>query len=145
MLKHNDENFEVYPVDKLVAIMHTKEDADRAVEQLIKSGFKEETIDESYGKEGLMFLDPDAEQHGLLNGMIRQLQMSSMKEVFDYVKRIKTGLEHGHVVLTVPAKDDLEIEKAGKIVQRNNADDARFYGKDKVETIVDDGANLKLA
>jgi len=136
MLKHEDANFEVYPVDKVVAIMHTKEDADKAVAQLIKNGFNEDSIDESYGKEGLMFLDPDAEQHGMLNSIIRQWQITSIKEVFDYVVRIKNSLKQGHVVLTFPAKGKEELSMASSIVQANHADDARYYGKNEVETLI---------
>ena len=135
MLKHTDENFQVYPTNRVVAIVDSRKDADGAVSALIDKGFDHSQIDESYGKEGMMFLDPDGEQHGLLNLMIRRWQQLSEGEVHDYVERIKTSLKKGQTIVSVPAKTDADIDIVSKIMHTHHAEDIRYYGQDEIKNL----------
>ncbi|HIG89128.1 hypothetical protein [Candidatus Thioglobus sp.] len=133
MLAHTKQNFETYPTNRIVAIIDTKMEADEACCDLINAGFDDSQIDESVGSEGLKFLDPDGRNHGFLTKVVRTWQRVAQGEELAYLKRIKTSLKEGHVVLSVPALTDVARNKVTEILQSHRAENIRFYGRFHVE------------
>jgi len=135
MLRHTDKNFQIYPTQRVVAMINDKSDADEAVLDLISEGFNEKLIDESFGEEGVSFLDPDGINHGIINRIIRKWQLISHGEEFDYIKRVKKNLNAGHTVVSIPATDTKDRLLISTIMRNHNAKDIRYYGFTHVENL----------
>ena len=135
MLAHTKQNFETYPTNRIVAIVDSKMEADEVCCELMDAGFDNSLIDESVGKEGLNFLDPDGRSHGLMTKLIRKWQFVAQGEEYKYLKRIKDGLKEGHVVVSVPALTETARNKATKILRSHHAEAIRFYGRFYVERL----------
>lgn len=133
MLAHTKKNFETYPTNRIVAVVDSKMEADEVCCELMDAGFDNSQIDESVGKEGLNFLDPDGRHHGLLTKLIRTWQLAAQGEESKYLKRIKQNLKEGHTIISVPALSQKAKEKAAKILRSHQAEDIRFYGRFHVE------------
>jgi GNAT superfamily N-acetyltransferase len=135
MLVHNKKNFETYPTNRIVAIVDSKMEADEVCCELMDAGFDHSQIDESVGKEGLKFLDPDGRSHGLMTRLIRQWQVAAQGEEYKYLKLIKQGLKEGHTIVSVPALSKTARKKAAEILRSHHAEAIRFYGRFHVERL----------
>ena len=135
MLEHNDSNFEIFPTHKVVAFFDDKSKADKAIADLVVAGFKDDVIDESIGEEGLRFLDPDAEHHGLLSKVIRIWHKLAQGEELAYIKRIKTELTAGHVLVSVPVLSKDNCHKVADILKNQQGRYIRYYGIFHVENL----------
>lgn len=135
MLKHIYKNFETYPTNRVVAMIDSKSEADTTVSDLLKAGFDDKAIDESVGREGLMFLDPDGTEHGFVNKMIRKWQVLAQGEESGCLDRVRHNLTHGHAVVSVPASTDDERNKESDIMHKHHASDIRYYAPMYVEVL----------
>lgn len=135
MLKHVYKNFETYPTNRVVAMIDSKKEADATVSDLLNAGFDDRMIDESVGKEGLLFLDPDGTEHGFINKMIRKWQVLAQGEENKYLNRVRDNLTHGHAVVSVPALTEAARAKASDIMHQHSASDIRYYGNLYVENL----------
>jgi len=135
MLKHVYKNFETYPTHRVVAMIDSKMEAEATVSELIDAGFDSNTIDESMGTEGMLFLDPDGTEHGLINKLIRKWQVLAQGEENKYINRVRDNLQHGHAVVSVPALSQSLRSRAAGIMHRHHASDVRYYGHLYVENL----------
>ena len=135
MLAHIKQNFETYPTNRIVAIVDSKMEADEVCCELMDAGFDSADIDESVGKEGLQFLDPDGRNHGLMTKLIRKWQFIAQGEELKYLNRIKKGLKEGHAVMSVPALTESARGKVAKILRSHHAKGIRYYGRFYVENL----------
>ncbi len=135
MLAHTKKNFETYPTNRVVAIVDSKMEADQVCCELMNAGFDSVDIDESVGKEGLQFLDPDGLSHGLMTKLIRKWQFIAQGEELKYLKRIKKGLKEGHAIVSVPALTESARTKVAKILRSHHAEGIRYYGHFYVENL----------
>lgn len=135
MLKHVNKNFETYPTHRVVAMIDSKMEADATVSDLMSAGFDDNMIDESIGRDGLQFLDPDGTEHGFINKMIRKWQVLAQGEESGYLNRVRDNLDHGHAVVSVPALTESARKKASDIMHKHHASDVRYYGQLYVENL----------
>lgn len=135
MLAHTQKNFQSYPTNRVVAMIDTKKHADDAVKELVEIGVKEELIDESYGLDGMVFLDPYGINHGTVNNLIRKWQMVGDNIVHDYVDDIIKNLEIGMVVVSAPVDASHLKEDVGDVLMKNHAVEVKFYAKDHMENL----------
>ena len=133
MMAHTKKNFETYPTNRIVAIIDTKMEADEVCCELMDAGFKNSQIDESFGEDGLKFLDPDGCHHGLMTKLIRAWQFAAQGQESKYLNRVKKHLKDGHAIISVPALSEKAKNKAAKILRTHNAVEIRFYGRFHVE------------
>ena len=135
MLKHDDAHFSVYPTNRVVGFFDARVNADKAVSALKATGFDDDDIDESFGEDGLHFLDPDGEHHGVWGKLVRTWQNfanGSEKKLFDLI-RIELG--KGHVLVSAPVETEEERYAVGQILKDNSAHDIRYYGRLVVEDL----------
>ena len=135
MLAHTKKNFETYPTNRVVAIIDSKMEADEVCCELLQAGFDSADIDQSFGKEGLKFLDPDGRSHGLMTKLIRKWQFIAQGEELKYLNRIKKGLKAGHAIVSVPALTESARTKVAGILRSHHAEGIRFYGHFYVENL----------
>jgi len=135
MLAHTKQNFETYPTNRIVAIVDSKMEADEVCCELMDAGFDSADIDESVGKEGLQFLDPDGQNHGLMTKLIRKWQFAAQGEEFKYLELIKKGLKEGHTIVSIPALTESARGKVAKILKSHHAEGIRYYGRFHVENL----------
>ncbi|HIM58002.1 MAG TPA: hypothetical protein EYJ00_01585 [Gammaproteobacteria bacterium] len=140
MLAHTKQNFETYPTNRVVAIVDSKMEADEVCCELMNAGFDGADIDEAVGKEGLQFLDPDGQNHGLITKIIRKWQFIAQGEESKYLKRVKKGLIEGHTIVSISALTDSARSKAAEILRSHHAKSIRYYGHFYVENL-DNSAN----
>lgn len=133
MLSHTKENFQTYPINRVVAIVDTKSEADKVVSDLIRAGFDESQIDASVGVDGLKFLDPEGRSHGMMTKLVRVWQKFAQGEEANYLKRMKNGLSAGRAVVSVPALTEEARCEVTRILQAHHAEFIRFYGRFYVE------------
>ena len=138
MLKHDNAHFSTYPTKRVVAFIDERGKADKAVIALEKLGFDSDEIDESFGEDGLHFLDPDAQYHGLWPKIVRQWQNLANGEEKKLFDLIRSELNQGHVLVSVPAPDEASRQHAKTIFQKHGAHDIRYYGQLIVEDLIDE-------
>jgi len=133
VLAHTKENFYAYPTHRVVAVVDTKIEADEVVSELIGAGFDDSQIDESFGADGLAFLDPDGTKHGALTKLVRKWQHIAQGEEHAYLERIKKNLKLGHAIVSVPALNKTARTKVANILHAHHATSIRYYGRLHVE------------
>ena len=135
MLKHDNAHFTVYPTNRVVAFLDQRDKADAAVESLRKNGFDDNEIDESFGEEGLHFIDPDGEHHGLWAKFVRGWQNLAQGEEKAFFDLVKDELTQGHVLVSVPVETEDQRYQAGQLLKDCGAHDIRYYGRLVIEDL----------
>ena len=135
MLRHIDKNFQTYPSNRIVAMIDSKLNADAVVSDLIFAGFNDKLIDESVGKDGMDFLDPDGTKHGFITKMIRKWQYVAQGEELKYLNRARDHLKNGHAIVSVPVSSKDTRLMASDIMHSHHATDVRYYGQFYVENL----------
>ncbi|MGE4570001.1 MAG: hypothetical protein AAEF72_01530 [Gammaproteobacteria bacterium] len=133
MLAHTKENFYAYPTHRVVGVVDTKNEADVVVSELIDAGFDDSQIDESIGDDGLAFLDPVGDKHGLWTKLIRKWQHLAQGEEHKYLERVEKDLKEGHAIISVPTLNKVAREKVANILRAHHAKSIRYYGRLYVE------------
>lgn len=134
-LAHNDKNFYVLPHHRVVAFYDSRNLADKAVAALVKAGFEDDLIDEAVGKEGLRFLDPDAEHHGFITKVIRLWQRLAQGEEAAYLDRVKKELTAGHVLVSTPVMTNEACHQVADVLADCGGKHIRYYGLFHVENL----------
>ncbi len=135
MLSHDDRYFSVYPTNRVVGFIDRKERADEAIKALKQAGIAEYEIDESFGEDGLHFLDPDGKYHGTWTKIVRTWQALAQGEEKRLFDLVRDELGAGHVLVSAPASNENERVRIASILKKHSAHDVRYYGRFVVEDL----------
>ncbi len=123
----------IYPTNRIIGIIDSKEDVDNAVKSLQEAGFAEDAIVVFTGEEIVKQIDLGGEHHGPKWRIIRALQhLGEEGEIFD---RFKEAMLAGHYTISVPGKELETRGEAKKILKEHKAYDLHFFGKGAVEDL----------
>ena len=104
----------IYPTNRIIGIINSKEDVDKAVESLRAAGFAEDVIVVFTGEEIAKKII-DGKDQGPKWRIIRALQhLGEEGEIFD---RFKEAMLAGYYTISAPGKEPATREQAKKILK----------------------------
>lgn len=132
--RRDDEPFLRYPMNRVVGIIDSDEQAMDAVQALTAAGFPEEDINVLCGPEGARRLDATGRNHGPLARLIRLAQnLSDMGN--ESLRRHDEALNAGHFVVAIVAPAAEQREQARRILKAHGGHFINFYDRLVVETL----------
>jgi len=132
----NQNEFTTYPAHRVCAIVDTDMDARSAMDELLRSGIKEDQIDIFYGSEGIEVLDAEGEHHGLEAKIAKKIR--GYGDVENEALRIyETAMGDGGYVFEVLAETDEEKESIHRILALNNAHQINYFGTWHIEAMTE--------
>jgi hypothetical protein len=118
--------------DSVVAFLDGPDQAEAAMEQLVRDGFDGERIYVLCGPKGAQRLDVSGAHHGLRGRVYRLLEwMSDEKGI---LFRARDHLEAGGLVMSVPADEDHKAD-AARILGAHGAHGMAHFGRDHWEPL----------
>ena len=132
--KNNQNDFATYPVNRVCAIIDTDMDARSAMDELLRSGVREDQIDIFYGSAGIEILDVEGVHHGVAAKIAKKLR--AYGDVENEVLHIyETAMANGGYVFEVLAQTDEEKESIHHILALNNAHQINYFGSWHIEAM----------
>ncbi|HLF78065.1 MAG TPA: hypothetical protein VJB57_11320 [Dehalococcoidia bacterium] len=123
---HNHAAFMGYPVNCLLSIFDSPAAADLALADLLKAGFKTEDLLVLAGESGAESIDATGVEHGILARTVRLLDRLGPE--FDDATTYENAAREGKYVLSIHAPSSEDRERAARVLERNGAHFANFYG-----------------
>jgi hypothetical protein len=113
------------PRHRLVARLADLDHATSALADLKSAGFRTDEVFVVSGEEGVRRLDPEGLHHGLKGRVVRAV------EYLTYGERLEeeaAHLETGGVIVSLPARDAAERERAEEVLRAHDASRMRYWG-----------------
>lgn len=121
------------PRHRLVARLPDLDEAGSALAEMTSAGFRTDEVFVICGDEGIRRLDPAGRHHGLKGRVVRAV------DYLTYGERIEEEaayLEAGGVIISLPARDQNERERAENVLRARHASRMRYWGDWTFEDII---------
>jgi hypothetical protein len=121
------------PRHRLAARLPDPDEAASALADLTSAGFRTDEVFVISGDEGIRRIDPAGLHHGLKGRVVRAVDYLTYGEV---IEEEAAYLEGGGVIISLPARDQNERERAEKILRARHASRMRYWGDWTFEDII---------
>ena len=129
----SDEDFLVYPTNRVAGIIKKPIQLKSTLDALSAAGFDQDEVEVYCGQEGIHIVDAEGDEHGTLGQILRSIQTFGAD--YEYAKRHEEALQAGHYLVTVPADEDEEKQKAADILKENGGSFINYFGSMTVEQL----------
>ena len=126
-----DTDISRYPMHRMVAVLDDETGVRTALEELAERGIDRSEIVVLTGQEGLTFLDPGGEQHGLFGRLLRLLQITA--EEGNALQFHQQALSDGKSVLYVAARGEAQKDAASAALSAAGGHHLAYFGRWTVE------------
>jgi hypothetical protein len=121
------------PRHRLVARLSDPDAAASAFADLIGAGFRTDEVFVISGDEGIRRFDPTGQHHGLKGRVVRAVDYLTYGEL---IEEDTAHLEAGGVIISLPARDQNERERAEEVLRARHASRMRYWGDWTFEDII---------
>jgi hypothetical protein len=123
-----------YPSHRVCAIIDERDNASHALDELIKSGTKEEDIEILYGREGIDLLNPKGNSRGFFAKISQKFQ--SFGDIGKTLIRIyEAALKRGGYVFVVPSYSEKDKDVIRKSLDAGRAREVNYFSTWFVESM----------
>lgn len=137
-----DGSFIDYPLNRVAGTISDRDDAERAVEELLQAGIEADEIDVLHGDAGLQRLDPTGADHGLLARFQRALiHIAGVNEESAALQHHVNDLRAGRFVVMVRARTADERQAVATVLNAHRATFIGFYGRWTLRALGRDGTS----
>jgi hypothetical protein len=121
------------PRHRVVARLPDPDSAASALADLTNAGFRAEEVFVISGEEGIRRIDPAGLHHGLKGRVIRAADYLTYGEL---IAEDTAHLEAGGVIVSLPARDADERERAERVLRARDASQMRYWGEWTFEDVI---------
>jgi hypothetical protein len=133
-----------YPLNSVVAVINTVDQAARTVEALTAGGFLASEIHAAVGQAAADAMHASTGRTGLANLAIRIAERLGLSDdEMESKARYEQALRDGHVVLFVEAASEARTDRAAQILREHGAHSVNYMGRfSRTEIIPPDAPEL---
>lgn len=115
-----------YPKKRTLCFFNTREQAENAVQAIMREGFPAEAINVYEGEHGLSAVDATGEMHSLKEAWARWTQKFLGTGEWDLVSEADKELREGHLLLSVLTPNDSDKEDVADLMLLNGGHSIRY-------------------
>lgn len=123
-----------YPTRKVIGIVDTPAELERALAALSEQGIDRSRIMVFSGDEGIRVIDPKGRYHGLLGRLTRAVQ--AFGEELEHMQRYEEELRRSHFVVVVSVENDAMKEAARRALERHGGHFVDYYAPLVIQHLV---------
>ena len=128
------------PTNRVAGTIGDRDEATKAVENLVAAGFDREAIDVLRGEQDLHRLDPSGDEHGIFAKLQRSLIRGAAGSEFKNLTHHVEDLQAGRSVVMVLAPERGSRDAAAEVLHAHGAEFVGFYGRWAYESLPPDSA-----
>ena len=113
------------PRHRFVARLPDPDEAASALVELTSAGFRTDEVFVVSGDQGIRRMDPSGLHHGLKGRLVRAVDYLTYGEMME---EDSAHLEAGGVIISLPARDQNERERAEQVLRARHASRMRYWG-----------------
>ena len=121
------------PRHRFVARLPDPDEAASALVDLTSAGFRTDEVFLISGDQGIRRMDPSGLHHGLKGRLVRAVDYLAYGEM---IEEDAAHLEAGGVIVSLPARDQNERERAEQVLRARHASRMRYWGDWTFEDII---------
>ena len=122
------------PTDQIFGVVDRVEQAQAVVTELNQNGFTKNEVGVLSGPPDAFKLDSATGENGFL-AKLANLGIDFGDRDDDYLTQYRKGLESGHTIVIVKAKDEVSRKKAHQILKSHGAHSLTLFGKVSVQVL----------
>lgn len=125
-----------YPNHYTAAFFQSKQDAEKAIDELEAYGYDEEDFNVFQGDPGVDAVDVDGIHHTLMEKYMRKFIKFSDSAEWRFLSEADRELRNGHVLICILTLDESQKDEIVSACKTNGAYDIRYFTPLYVEEIV---------